>query len=205
MIAFIALLVSCASNEQKAEKLIKTDLEENMYDFESYDPIKTTVSEAKQVMYNDTACRNRALRLYAAIQLSANYLIQSEEAKEHMEIWTPSHYATAYHRSQYVKYREQYLDNKEKAKQVYNVAVRIGKQLQGMVAALDTSKVMGWSVSHRFRCKNRTGESMICNVRYLVDSGFSNVVFSADEDDDNEKNIVEMLNFAVSNEFEYKE
>ena len=195
------LMVGCASNEQKAEKLIRADLEEILLDFDSYEPIKTTVKEAKQTMYNDTACRNKATVLKATMNVALEYAKQGESAKEHMDIWTPSHYSTKYARAQYAKYREEYINNMEKGQAAYDLAMVIGRELKKKIAALDTSKVIGWSVTHRFRCKNRGGDHTIGEFRYLIDSDFSKVIFSVDMEDD-EEGIIEVLNHAASHEFE---
>lgn len=196
------LMASCTSNEQKAERLIKADLEETLLDFDSYEPIKTTVIEAKVTMYNDTACRNKAAMLHAAMITAADFASQGEEAKEHMDIWTPSHYATAYHRSQYVKYREEYISSMEKAQMAYSLAMRVGMELQQQIIELDTSKVIGWDVSHRFRCKNRGGNPTIGDFRYLINTDFSEIIFSVDADSKDEKDIIETLDYAASHEFE---
>lgn len=49
-------MAGCQSKEEKAEEFIRNNLSKTLYDFESYQPIETTVTEAKLTMYNDTTC-----------------------------------------------------------------------------------------------------------------------------------------------------
>lgn len=199
---FTLFFISCASKEKKAEKLIKEELSETLLDFESYEPIKTKVVEAKQTMYNDTACRRKALLLYATMQVASGYMKDADKAKDHMDIWTPSYYSTSYSRSQYTKYREEYLENTEKAKLTYGVAMSFGKELKKKISELDTTKVIGWIATHRFRCKNRGGNLTMGDYKYLIDKDFNEIIYSVDMDEDDEKNIIETLDYAVDHEFE---
>ena len=57
------IMVSCQSKEEKAAEFIKNELSKTLYDFESYQPIETTVTEAKMTMYNDSVCWKKAAAL----------------------------------------------------------------------------------------------------------------------------------------------
>jgi MFS superfamily sulfate permease-like transporter len=58
IIAIISALIftSCQSKEEKAAELIKAELSKTLYDFDSYEPIKTTVTEAYNTANNDSSC-----------------------------------------------------------------------------------------------------------------------------------------------------
>lgn len=66
LLFFPILMVACQSKEEKAAELIKNELSKTLYDFESYSPIETTVTEAKLSVYTDTVCWKKAnILLYA--------------------------------------------------------------------------------------------------------------------------------------------
>ena len=51
---FGLLFVQCKSKEDKANELIKDYMFKNLYDFESYQPIETTIDSAFHTIYNDS-------------------------------------------------------------------------------------------------------------------------------------------------------
>ena len=60
---------SCQSKEEKAIKLIQNELSKTLYDYESYSPIETIVTEAKQNIYNDTTFWRQANFIFGSRQL----------------------------------------------------------------------------------------------------------------------------------------
>lgn len=97
VLQFIALgvmsmiMVSCLSNEKRAAKLIKKELSKTLYDFESYEPIETIVTEAKMTMYNDSACWTKAAVIAYHMKDVFEYLEEAKNAEEEMDIWGPHH------------------------------------------------------------------------------------------------------------------
>lgn len=88
------VMVSCQSKEEKAAEFIKNELSKTLYDFESYQPIETTVTEAKMNMFNDSACWKKAAALAYGMKKATEYLEETKDAKEHMDIWgRPSYYS----------------------------------------------------------------------------------------------------------------
>ena len=63
LLALPLAFTSCKSNEDKANELVKNELSKTLYDFESYEPIETKVSEAYETAYNDTTCFRQALAI----------------------------------------------------------------------------------------------------------------------------------------------
>ena len=76
------LVISCSSNEDKANKLIKERMSKTLYDYGSYDPIETIVTEAKASIYTDTSCWMAAVSYYQIWNLHDEYCKKAEEAKE---------------------------------------------------------------------------------------------------------------------------
>lgn len=196
------ILVSCQSKEEKAAEFIKNELSKTLYDFESYQPIETTVTEAKMTMYNDSACRTKAAALAYGMKKVTEYLEEMKDAKERMEIWRPSYYSSSYSDSQYYKYKEEYEDNLEKAKNAYDICKGLAAELKKQIANLDTAKVIGWEAKHRFRCKTRGGNSTIGDFRYVLDKDFKKVLLQEDTDDEDESAIRDVLKAVLNGDFD---
>lgn len=81
------LVTTCSSNEHKANKLIRERMSKTLYDYDSYDPIETIVTEAKPSIFTDTTCWMAALYYYQISKLHDEHRKKAEEAKEEMEIW----------------------------------------------------------------------------------------------------------------------
>jgi len=196
------ILVSCQSKEEKAAEFIKNELSKTLYDFESYQPIETTVTEAKMTMYNDSACWTKAAALAYGMKKATEYLEEMKDAKERMEIWRPSYYSSSYSDSQYYKYKEEYEDNLEKAKNAYDICKGLAAELKKQIANLDTAKVIGWEAKHRFRCKTRGGNSTIGDYRYVLDKDFKKVLLQEDTDDEDESAIRDVLKAVLNGDFD---
>ena len=204
IIGFITIIMSsCQSKEEKAAEFIKNELSKTLYDFESYQPIETTVTEAKMTMYNDSACWKKAAVLAYGMQKATKYLEDMKDAKEHMDIWgRPSYYSSTYSDNQYYKYKEEYEDNLDKAKNAYEICKSLAGELKKQIAKLDTTKVIGWEAKHRFRCKTRGGNSTIGDYRYILDKDFKTVILQEDTDDDDDSAIREVLKSVVAGDFD---
>lgn len=195
-------LVSCSSKEEKAEKLIKNELSKTLYDFESYQPIETTVKEAKMSIYNDSACWRKGMALAYTMQLMVKYCDEYKKAKEHMDIWgRPTSYSSTYSDNQYYKYEKEYEENLEKGVATGKLCKELAGELKDYVAKLDTTEVIGWEVSHRFRCKTKGGYSSIGDYRYIISKDFKSILLREDKDDDSDKNTREVLETILSDNY----
>lgn len=185
LICITLLAISCRSKEERATELIKNELSKTLYDFDSYQPIETTVKEAKQNIYNDSICWTLGAALAYEMQQVSKYVDQYEKAKELMNIWgRPTYYSSAYSDSQYYKHKKEYDDALTKASEKINVCKVLVKTLKDSAEQLDTTKIIGWEVLHRFRCKTKGGNSTIGDYRYIISEDFKSVIICEDIDDD---------------------
>lgn len=199
----VAFLTACQSKEEKAAECIKEKLSKTLYDFDSYQPIETTVTVAKMTMYNDSVCRNKAAMLVYGMKKATEYVEKTKDAKEHMDIWgKPSYYSSSYSDNQYYKYKKDFEENLEKAKQAYDLCKDVVAELKMQIENLDTAKVIGWEAKHRFRCKTKGGHSTIGDYRYVLDKDFKTVLLREDVDDDDDSAIREMLKSVVNGGFD---
>lgn len=196
------VMISCQSKEEKAAEFIRNELSKTLYDFESYQPIETTVTEAKMTMFNDSVCWKKAEALAYGMKKVSEYIEETKNAKKNMDIWgIPSYYSSTYSDNQYYKYKGEYEENLEKAKNAYDICKGIAAELKEQVTKLDTAKVIGWEAKHRFRCKTKGGNFTIGDYRYVLDKDFKTIVLREDTDDD-ETSIRDVLNAVVNGDFD---
>lgn len=197
------IIVSCKSNEEKAAELIKKELSKTLLDFDSYSPIETIVTEAKQSVYTDTTFWTKANITFYTVNLAADYIEKANEAKEHMDIWgAPTRYSSSHSDNKYYKYKEEWEENMEKATTSYELFKVMAKELKDTLQTVDTEKIVGWEVKHRFRCKTKGGYSTIGDYRYVMDEDFKKVLIHEDMDDDDSKDIRDMIKFVIDGGFE---
>lgn len=201
VISLIAiLLVSCQSKEEKAAEYIKNELSKTLYDFDSYQPIETNVTVAKMTMYNDSACRSMAADIAEYMKEYTEFLEEAKSAEEHMDIWgRPTYYSSSYSDDKYYYYKKIYENNLSNAEFMLKLSERVVVELKEKIAKLDTAKVIGWEVKHRFRCKTKGGNSTIADYRYVLDKDFKNTILQEDIDDEDDISIRAALKF-VANE-----
>lgn len=188
-VLFTVMFSSCKSNEEKAADLIKSELSKILYDFESYEPIETSVTEAKLTAYNDTTCFRMAMFIAYTMEKASKTMEESKEASERMDIWgAPSYYSSSYSDNQYYKYRDEAKQKASEALASYVIVKTLGHALEDSIKALDNSKVIGWEAKHRFRCKTKGGQNTIGDYRYIISPDFKTVIFREDLDDDDYSN-----------------
>lgn len=202
-IASLMSLSSCKSKEEKAADLIKSELSKTLYDFASYEPIETTVTEAYHTAYNDSACFRMSLAIAYGLNKVSEYTDEAKEAMEHAEIWgAPDYYSSSYSDSQYYKYKREAEEKQAKAYTALIIVKKMGLELQDSINKLNQDNIIGWDVRHRFRCKTRGGNSTIGDYRYIISSDFKTVILYEDTDDQDYKNARDVIEIAINKGFD---
>ena len=166
-------VTSCKSKEEKAAELIKQELSHVLYDFGSYEPIETVVTEAKHIPINDSACVNKALDAIAYHELVIEYAKDGKSALE-MCIWgSPSRYSTSHYEFVYAVKKANTCIKK------YNSSI---DDLKIMMKNTNPSETIGYNVEHTFRCKSKDGIWSIEHYRFIVDKKIKKIIFYVDED-----------------------
>lgn len=195
------IITSCKSKEDKAADLVKNELSKTLYDFESYEPIETKVSEAYQTAYNDTTCFRMAMGIVYVMDKTSKAFDEAKDAREHAEIWgPPTYYSSSYSDSQYRKYRDKAQEKTDEALRGYDLFKTMSAALEDSIKTLDNKKLIGWEIKHRFRCKTKGGQNTIADYRYVVDPDFKVVYFCEDSDDDDYKHANEIIEAALKGE-----
>lgn len=198
LILLVLAFVSCKSKEEKAAERIKTEMSKTLYDFDSYEPIETKVTEAYQTAYNDTSCLKMAMAIAYGLNEADKYLKDAKSAQERMDIWgPPTYYSSSYSNRKYNEYRDQVNDNMTKMTAAWAVIKVLGRSLQDSIAKLDDKKIVGWEVRHRFRCKTRGGHASIGDYRYIMSEDFKEILWQEDTDAEGYKTAKEMIETAI--------
>ena len=156
-------VTSCKSKEEKAaEELIKQELSQVLYDFESYEPIETVVTEANNVPINDSACVNTALTVIVSENLIIKYL---DEAS----------YESKAERVDAIKKANIYIKK-------YSSSI---DDLKIMTKNANPTETIGYNVEHTFYYKTKGGMSTVGHYRFVVDKKFERIIFYYPEEDTN--------------------
>lgn len=195
-------LSSCQSKEEKAAELIKNELSKTLYDFQSYEPIETTVNEAKLTVYNDSSCFQLALAIAYSMEQGSKAAEEAKDASDRMDIWgPPTYYSSSYSDKQYYKYRDEAKDKYAEALASYAIVKTLGVNLEDSIKALEENRVIGWEVRHRFRCKTKGGQNTIGDYRYILDPKMKTVFFREDMDDQDYRNARNVISEALKGNF----
>ena len=180
-------VTSCKSKEEKAAELIKQELSHVLYDFGSYEPIETVVTEAKHIPTNDIACVNKALDAITYHELAVEYAKDGKSSLETMCIWgSPSRYSTSYSDFRYYENKYEFVDAVKKANtciKKYNSSI---DDLKIMMKNTNPSETIGYNVEHTFRCKTMGGFWSIGHYRFIVDKKIKKIIFYVDEEENDE-------------------
>lgn len=196
------VFTSCKSREERAAELIKQELSKTLYDFGSYEPIETIVTEAYETAYNDPICFDLAMTIGLEINECKKSIEEAKEAQERAEIWgPPTYYSSSYSDRQYYKYKNELKEQSDKATKIMSVIISMGQTLQDSIEDLDGSKQIGWDVKHRFRCKTRGGQATIGDYRYVLSMDFKTVLLREDIDDDDYKQARDVIEAAFEGQF----
>ena len=191
-------LTGCKSKEEKAAKLIKTELSKTLYDFDSYQPIETTVKEAKATPYNDSVCWAKAEVLAFSMEQYIEKVHEATNSMELAQIWgAPTYYSSSYSNQNYYKYLEEGRSAMSEANLNAMICNDIADSLTEIIHQLDTTSIVGWEVQHSFRCKTRGGSPEIAHYRYVVDIKFKKVLLREDSESENDKHTREAIETVV--------
>ena len=197
------IMVGCKSKEEKAAELIKNELSRTLYDFESYSPIETIVTEAKHSVYTDTTLWTKAKVMLYTFNNATDYLNEAKEAEERKDIWgKPSSYSSSYSDNKYYKYKKEWQEKSEKAITNWELVKTLAKNLKDTLQTIDSEKVVGWEVKHRFRCKTKGGHSTIGDYRYIIDKDFKKVLIHEDTEDKDSESLRGMIESVIKGDFD---
>ena len=149
-----------------------------LYDFESYDPIVTLVTEAKHIPINDVACINKALTAVERSERVDEHLKDVTSVRKRMNYWgPPTRYSSSYSDSKYYEIKSDYVCAMKIANiyiNSYNSAI---DDLDSIMKNTNPSETIGYNVEHSFRCRTKGGFWTIAHYRFVTDKNFERIIF----------------------------
>ena len=177
----IFVLSGCKSKEDKALEVIKNQMFQTLYDFESYQPIETKIDSAFLSIYTDSAIIRHGYIINELLEKVNKAFDEINEYKNSMEIWSDSY--SSYGIKKFYEAKEKDGEKIEEAK-LYSKMINAESDTIKLLAQNITPDFYGWKVAHKFRCKTKGGNSEIGNYIYYFDKKIKNIIYQ--EDIDNE-------------------
>ena len=179
LVLAIVSFSGCKSNEQKAAALIKDYMFKNLFDYESYEPIETSIDSA----YNQPMMNSQILALaLESVEKEKEAEEHHEEYEDAMDIWSGGWSSSS--TREYNKARKKAIEELIASVEGTRASVRNLKQIKSMADTL-SSGFIGWSAIHSFRCNTRGGSKTIGNYLFIFDKSFKTIlnVFDADDEE----------------------
>lgn len=193
----IPILTGCKSKEEKAAEIIKKEMFKTLYDFESYQPIETTVDSAFYSPYTDSTILSHGYIINELLSEANKNLEKIKEAQSSMEIWSDSY--SSYGLTKYYDAKEKMSLALEKANLYIKVIDTEGDSIR-MLSKDIKPTFYGWKITHKFRCKTKGGNSTIGNYIYIFDKNIEHIIHKEDTEDEDLINIKSLIKECLEKE-----
>lgn len=190
LLAAVASIASCGSREKRAEKAISDYFYKTLYDFESYQPVETTIDSSFVSPVFDPKCRAAA-----AIGLDAHkqYLKAQNEvddAVSTMQIWSGGW--DSYSRNKFNEAKMKATGGLEEAGRQLRIYYEQQLAVKDAAAELG-NEFTGWYVTHTYRCKSKGGMALLSKDVFLFDPECKNIQNHYDTEDPDEMEIQDFI------------
>lgn len=193
----IPILTGCKSKEEKAAEIIKKEMFKTLYDFESYQPIETTVDSAFYSPYTDSTILSHGYIINELLSEANKNLETVKEAQSSMEIWSDSY--SSYGLTKYYDAKEKMSSALEKANLYIKYIDTEGDSIR-MLSKDIKPTFYGWKITHKFRCKTKGGNSTIGNYIYIFDKNIEHIIYKEDTEDEDLINIKSLIKECLEKE-----
>jgi hypothetical protein len=159
--ALCIMTVSCVNNEDKADKIIKEKMFQNLADYQSYEKIETKVVDTLTVVYDNSTIREEVAALARDI-LELNTRITKIEAL----VGAPGFL---------MKYKNNHLisatEYADKCKEHLSL-------IHEVINNFTPENCL--RVHHKYRAKTQKGDALIKNTLFIIDKKSEKIVFETD-------------------------
>lgn len=199
----IILLASCENRDKKIQNAVSQELKGILYDFESYEPIKTKVDSAFFSPYIDPEVKALMYSMAKPMQELETAKREYNNALSSVALWDMP-YSSSYSRQQ----RKEAIAKRDAAKLTIenNQAqlISVIKALYTRIKEDETSddKFIGWFVIQRYRCKTGGGYPSFGDDVFVFNKDITECIFYMScEEYENLKNFVNQLLSIPEDEF----
>ena len=184
------VLTSCnVSNEKKAEKLIRQELNKVIVNIETYEPIETVVDSAFAPMTSAETWRLLTgfpdqLKLYSQLEDEVS------SAKRSMSIYANSH--SAHSKEMYNQYKEKYDAASKRLEELEAKLTSLTDRIEEL--SKEEPYFNGYIVHHQYRYVTKDGEKTIGKHVFLMNKDLTAVEAMLDLEDEKVKALQEIIN-----------
>ena len=174
----VILLASCENRDEKIQNAVSQELKGVLYDFESYEPIKTKVDSAYSSPYIDPDVKALMLSMVQPMQELEKAKHDYNTALSNVALWDRS-YGSSFARQQ----RKEAIAKRDAAKLYIQ---QLQAQLISDVKALYTrikdyrtkeGKFIGWLVTQRYKYKTEYGHPAFGDGVFVINKDLTECVF----------------------------
>lgn len=174
LFTLIVLLFSCTSKEKRAEKLIKQDLFETLFDYSSYEPVKTDkLDSAFSSPQTDSTIYSLASDFKYVFDKCNEVEEKINDELSDMKLWVGSY--GYYGLSKYAEAKEKFDEDMELYK-YYAHSVDSLREILRIQIRDFKPEFIGYETIHRFRSKNRAGNYTLSDIEYVFDKNIKNII-----------------------------
>lgn len=186
-------LYSCKTKEEKIADLIKQDMFENLYDFESYQPIETIIdSSFNELVFNDSCL----ILSIAANKCEEEYEEFQEKINLESEMIGLYSVNSSYERKKILKIYEEVMEVTRNMELLVVKRDSLFRQIR-RIDSLNVKEFTGWKVTHKFRCRYQDGRPSVEEFTYLIDNDLSRIEKRIDTGSQDYVNAVAEIMFAL--------
>ena len=173
------LLAACSqSPKEKAEALIKENLQSTLYHPDTYAPSSTQLDSAF-APYDHPSFYEMTLKVAKLGILVSECEEEASRLRTSMSIWQGP-YQTAFDRQNYKEYKAKYDAVVAKKSKAEKEGEKLGKELR----ALKDQNVtfIGFKAIHTYRAENNAGQTVGGNMLYIFDKDMKQIIAAYDMD-----------------------
>lgn len=173
------LLTGCSQSlTERAETLVRTEMESTLVLPESYDPISTQVDSAFYPMDSPEFYA----KIYKLVQLSehmAEVDRKMTSAKSSMALWSDNW--SAYSKARYQEEKAKFDKYESQLEEFNKQGLTLVDEIKELVSS--TPEFMGYKVIHRYRAQNNKGQVLIGECEIGLDQELTKVYYNFSTDD----------------------
>ena len=183
VIGFILCLMvlgACSrTQEEKANLLIKEDIQKVLVKPDTYEPIETKLDsafapyETPEFMENTLKC----VQLFMEIE---GYKEKIKDARSMMALYEDN-LGSPYLKNEYNEYKAEYKEATNKRNEIEKRLKRLGKKLKELANA--NREFIGYKAMHHYRADNNAGKTVLGTGFYLFDKDINTILISFSEEE----------------------
>ncbi|MBF1463082.1 hypothetical protein [Prevotella pallens] len=183
VIGFILCLMvlgACSrTQEEKANLLIKEDIQKVLVKPDTYEPIETKLDsafapyETPEFMENTLKC----VQLFMEIE---GYKEKIKDARSMMALYEDN-LGSPYLKNEYNEYKAEYKEATNKRNEIEKRLKRLGKKLKELANA--KREFIGYKAMHHYRADNNAGKTVLGTGFYLFDKDINTILISFSEEE----------------------